>query len=192
MLAGLWFVAVVGGLAGVAIHANRAGIPARAPSTWPTDSALARDTARPTLVMLVHPKCDCTRASLAELTKLMTRAAGHVTAYVVVMRPGGVADAWEEGQLQKTASHIPGVSVVVDRGGVEVDRFGAETSGQTLLYAADGTLTFSGGTTIARGHEGDSPGVAAMLAAIGGDHQAPAAAPVFGCELHNSPVAPTE
>ena len=39
-------------------------------------------------------------------------------------------------------------------------RFGAETSGQTLLYDRDGRLLFSGGTTGSRGHDGDNAGFA--------------------------------
>lgn len=191
-LALAWLFVVVAGLAGMAVHANRPGRPAAAPATWPTSSRLSRDVARPTLVMLVHPQCDCTRASLAELGKLMTHAGARVRAYVVEMRPVGMPTDWDDTGLRRTAASIPGVTVVVDDDGREVERFGAETSGQTLLYSAEGHLLFSGGTTAARGHEGDSAGVAAMLAFIGGDAGAPTSAPVFGCELHDTTTVNAE
>ena len=53
------------------------------------------DPARPTLVMLAHPRCTCTRASLAELAELMARVTQRPKAYVVFIKPGGVAEQWE-------------------------------------------------------------------------------------------------
>ena len=52
---------------------NTPGAAADAPAAWPAESALARDPAAPTLVMLAHPRCDCTRASLGELAELLAR-----------------------------------------------------------------------------------------------------------------------
>ena len=49
-----------------------------------------------------------------------------------------------------------------DDDGAEARRFGAETSGQTLLYDARGALAFSGGITGARGHAGDNAGRASL------------------------------
>lgn len=185
----VWFGVVATGLGVMAAYANRPGESAHAPAHWPAESRLTRNPAGPTLVMLVHPKCDCTRASLAELARLMTHSRDHVRAFVVVMRPAGVEDGWADTYLWDLASRIPGVTVRRDEDEQEVSRFGAETSGQTLLYDAEGQLVFSGGTTASRGHEGDNAGVAAMLAHIEGDRQAPATAPVFGCELHNPAIS---
>ncbi len=53
-----------------------------------------------------------------------------------------------------------------DDDGAEAKRFGAETSGQTLLYDERGTLAFSGGITGSRGHAGDNAGRASLLALI--------------------------
>jgi hypothetical protein len=149
---------------------------------------MARDTTRPTLVMLAHPRCFCTRASLAELGELMARARQRPKAYVVFIKPGGVGKDWENTDLWQIASRIPDVTIVRDDNGFETQRFGAETSGQTLLYDASGRLIFGGGTTGSRGHPGDNLGRATILALLNREpapfnpHGA-AASPVFGCPL---------
>ena len=53
-----------------------------------------------------------------------------------------------------------------DDDGAEARRFGAETSGQTLLYDEHGALLFSGGITGARGHAGDNAGRASLVALL--------------------------
>jgi hypothetical protein len=179
----IWFAGVVAGLAGMATYSNRPGQAAHAPERWPSASRLSRDSARPTIVMLAHPQCDCTRASLMELAKVMARAPGQATALVVFMMPAGVDDSWQDTSLWHLASRIPGVTVIRDEHGAEAARFGVATSGQTLMYDAGGRLVFSGGTTAARGHEGDNTGVTALLALLGGRAPAASTTPVFGCEL---------
>lgn len=179
----LWLGAVVTGLSFLARYDNGAGPAADAPSAWPLQSRVVLDPARPTLVMLAHPRCVCTRASLAELAELIARATQRPKTYVVFIKPGGVADSWEQTDLWKTAAGLPDVTVLRDDHGVEVRRFGAQTSGQTLLYAADGRLLFSGGTTGARGHAGDNNGRAALLALVNGQTPERTTSPVFGCSL---------
>jgi hypothetical protein len=188
----LWVGAVATGLSLLARYDNKPGEAARAPSGWPAASRIARDPIRPTLVMLAHPRCTCTRASLAELTEVMTRAAVRPRAYVVFIKPGGVAADWEMTDLWNTASAIPDVTVLRDDEGIEAARFGAATSGQTFLYAPDGHLLFSGGTTGARGHAGDNMGRATILAILNhqsiatiarSGHSGEPVTPVFGCPL---------
>src|SRR5262245_39629315 len=38
------------------------------PITWPSDSAIALDAQKPTMMMTLHPRCPCSRASLEELS----------------------------------------------------------------------------------------------------------------------------
>src|SRR4051794_6740397 len=52
---------------------GRAGSP---PEHWPAQSWIQRPTNRFTLVMLSHPDCPCTSATLAELEILMAHAEG--------------------------------------------------------------------------------------------------------------------
>ena len=179
----LWLAGVVAGLAILARYDNRPGVAAKALGTWPAASRLARDAAGPTLVMLAHPRCTCTRASLGELAELLSRVQHRPRAYVVFIKPGGAGSDWETTDLWQTASRIPSVTVVRDDEGIEAKRFGAQTSGQTMLYGADGRLLFSGGTTGSRGHPGDNVGRASLVALINREGPHRAASPVFGCPL---------
>jgi len=154
-----------------------------APADWPADSRIARAPDRPTLVMLVHPHCPCSRASLAELDRIMTRVSGRLSAHVLFVLPSGVSEGWERGASWDSIARVPGVLVHVDDGGREAARFGAFTSGQTVLYDAHGQLRFSGGITPARGHEGDSAGADAVVAVVQGAAPAAPRTPVFGCSL---------
>jgi hypothetical protein len=179
----LWFGGATAGLAWMANYANGPGPAADAPIHWPAASALQRDVNRPTLVMLAHPQCDCTQASLAELSELVARARHRPKTFVVFIRPSGVGEHWEQTALWRAASRVPDATVVRDDDGQEARRFRCETSGQTLLYDRGGQLVFSGGTTIARGHLGDNPGLDAILAILDGKDPGRTTTPVFGCSL---------
>jgi hypothetical protein len=161
------------------------------PHQWPS-LQIERATDRPTLVMLAHPHCPCTGASVGELARVMARFQGKVTAYVLLVRPKGAGRDWEETDLRRSAEAIPGVKVVLDLDGVEARRFGAETSGHTLLFGVDGRLLFNGGITASRGHAGDNVGESAIMALL--DNQAPPRTQtlVFGCSLANRDQNQTE
>jgi hypothetical protein len=92
----LWLASAATGLTWLMAYDNTPGTPANAPSGWPAGSMLARDAAGPTLVMLAHPRCDCTRASIGELAELLARAPRRPRTFVVFVRPGGVPTAWEQ------------------------------------------------------------------------------------------------
>jgi hypothetical protein len=179
----LWLGGVAAGLAWMAGYANRPGPAAEAPAHWPQESRIPRDPARLTLVMFVHPHCDCSRASLVELAELMAGARRRPKIFVLFMRPSAVGDDWEQTALWRSAARIPDTTLVRDDDGLEARRFGSQTSGQTLLYDNAGRLLFSGGTTIARGHVGENPGIAAMVALLDGKDPDRTTTPVFGCSL---------
>jgi hypothetical protein len=163
-----------------------------APERWPRASAIAIATDKANLVMFAHPQCPCTRASVAELARLATQIGSRAQIHVVLVRPPGTDPGFEDGTLAERARAIPDARVIVDDGGREADRFGAQTSGATLLYRRDGRLGFSGGITTARGHEGRGPAHTRILTAI--EHDAPdepAHTPTFGCELANKDTLDT-
>lgn len=179
----VWLAGVTAGLAWLAAYDNAPGAPAHAPGRWPQQTHLVRDTAGPTLVLLAHPRCVCTRATLGELAELMARAHDRPKAYVVFIKPTGTSTTWDDTDLWRIAERIPGVNVLRDDDGQEVERFGAETSGQALLYDATGKLIFGGGITGSRGHPGDNIGRASILALLNREAGSRPNTSVFGCPL---------
>jgi hypothetical protein len=179
----LWLSMIGTGIGFLRDYESTPGVAAAAPDRWPADSRIRRATDRATLVMLAHPQCPCTRASIGELSRLMTQAQGRVTAYILFIKPPNFSTDWEKTDLWASAAAIPGVNVMVDDEGVEAGRFHSATSGQTLLYDAGGKLIFSGGITSARGHEGDNEGRSAVVSLLTTDEAGRNETPVFGCPL---------
>jgi hypothetical protein len=184
--AALWLVAVVTGLWILWAFDNAPGVSARAPARWPADSPLSRAAGRPTIVLLAHPQCSCTRATLGELAEALARARTRPKTYILFLKPEGFANGWERTDLWRTAAALPDVTVLRDDEGREARRFGAFTSGQTLLYDSDGTLLFSGGITGARAHAGDNAGRSTIVDLLNRGQSSRAATNVFGCPLFAS------
>ena len=181
-----WIGALAFGLRGLANYANTPGQVGDVPRMWPAKAKIQRAFDRPTLVMLAHPRCPCSRASVDELAQVMTQAQGKVRAYVLFMQPDGSPE-WEDTGLRRSAAATPGVTVLSDNEGAEAQLFGAETSGHTLLFDAQGKLIFNGGITASRGHAGDNTGQSAVVSLINGQNVSHSATLVFGCALkgHN-------
>jgi hypothetical protein len=177
-----WIAAVAFGLGTLFQYENAPGRVGTLPREW-SSTQIVQATDRPTLVMLAHPHCPCTRASLGELAQIMARLQGRVAAYVLLIKPKTAGRDWEDTDLRRSAEAIPGVRVLFDLDGAEARHFGAETSGHTLLFGANGSLLFSGGITASRGHAGDNVGESSLVALV--NHQTPARTQtlVFGCSL---------
>jgi hypothetical protein len=189
-----WVAAVSLGLTQLWRYESTPSHPAQPPANWPADTRLERQSGKPSLVLFAHPHCPCTRATIAELARLMTDCHGKVTATVLLVRPAGLPAGWERTDLWNNAAAIPGVSVVIDDAGTESRRFGALTSGQTILYGADGRLLFAGGITESRGHQGDNAGRSAItVLVLGGQCPAQSAStPVYGCPLLDESCSSTK
>ena len=180
----VWVIAIAIGTRALLSYENTPGHTGSVPSRWPADSGIERATDRPTLVMLVHPQCPCTRASVAELAKIMARVHGQVRAYVLVAKPHDQGADWIDTAVWKAAKAIPEVSVLVDLDGEESRRFGAETSGHTIVFNSAGRLMFVGGITESRGHEGDNIGENAIVSLLGDQNAAVArSTSIFGCSF---------
>ena len=182
----VWLVSAAGGLWVVWAYDNKPGVAATPSSGWPAMSRLERAADRPTLILLAHPQCSCTPASLGEFAEVLARVRTPPRAYVVFLKPSAFGDGWERTTLWQAATRIPNVTVVRDDDGLEARAFGAATSGQTFLYDSRGELQFSGGITSARGHAGDNPGRAALISlleSLDTDHRR---TNVFGCPLFAS------
>jgi hypothetical protein len=188
----LWVLAVSAGLWIMSGYENSPGTAATPPAHWPADSRIPHASDSATLVMMAHPHCPCTRASVGELALLMAHVQGRVNAYVLLLKPHGMPDDWEKTDLWNSAASIPGVQVLPDEDGVEAERFHAATSGQALLYDKDGRLLFSGGITPSRGHSGDNAGRSAILSLLMQGEAERTETVVFGCPLfHPGPECRT-
>lgn len=187
-----WLAATSWGMWRLAGYSFAPGAQGAAPESWPAGSTLARDSARPTVVIAVHPECPCSEATMEELDSIAAQSAGRLRMQVLFVALPGLPPV-EDSDLWSRASRIAGVEVIKDPDGIEAGRFGTLTSGETRLYGTDGRLLFRGGITSARGHVGDNPGQAAVIALLApGDHlQPPVTTPVFGCALGNARPAKT-
>src|ERR1700683_2190740 len=185
----VWLTTVVGGLSLLSKYSLLPGVAGSPSSTWPIESRLTRSTDSAHLVMVVHPHCPCSRASIGELATLMAREQGHLQASVVFVDPPGFDGSWAKTDLWASAGLIPGVTRVIDDGR-EARLFSAATSGQTMVYDANGRLRFTGGITVARGHCGDNERAESIAMIL--DDTAPsknaavAKTPVYGCALFDS------
>jgi hypothetical protein len=185
LLALTWVTALAFGFRSLWAFQDTPGKTSTQSLEWPRGTRLRLATETPTLVLVAHPMCPCTRASLEELAKLMVSVEGRLKAYVIVAdsRIGGPA---EKAAVFQRASAIPGVFAVADRDGAYRSLFGAETSGQVYLYDQTGRLRFLGGITAARGHQGPSRGRAAIVAVVNQQRMAQWSSKVFGCLLTKS------
>lgn len=179
----LWVVLVAAGFTILWSYKTAPGPTAAVPVRWPDYTRLKRGGKRATLMMFAHPRCGCTRASIAELAQLMVRSSDQIDAYVLFLSPAGEGKEWTRTDLWSSAARIPGVTAMSDENGREAARFGIATSGGVVLYDNEGKLLFHGGITPARGHEGDSFGRERILSLLATGKADRNDAPVFGCEL---------
>lgn len=145
---------------------------------------LAKDKA--TLLVMLHPQCPCTRATLGELNALLAQCGDKVQVYALFYKPKDYPQDWVKTDLWRSASAIPGVRVVVDEDGIEARRLHAVTSGQVFLFNPAGHLLFSGGITPARGTSGDNAGREAIVSFVTTGQAKRNKTFVFGCSLFSS------
>lgn len=134
------------------------------------------------LIISTHPHCPCTMATSRTLERLATSFQGKIDIVAFIYCPEGVSAKWVESSSTRVLRRIPGLTVRLDRGGQASARLGARTSGHVFYYDENGQLTFSGGITPGRGHEGNCGAAEDLLKRIDGlagcGHW-----PVFGCQL---------
>lgn len=154
---------------------------------WPSDTSLAIAPSRPTVLFFVHPKCPCTRASLAELERLWVlrdAVANHSPQLIVVVTvPPGASSDWLTTRTVERASNLSGATLAIDPEGREAQRFGASTSGTVMWFDAAGECRYAGGLTASRGHEGDNLGRASLERLLCGATKPVGSIPALGCKL---------
>jgi hypothetical protein len=179
----IWGLVVGVGMLLVGDYAARPGVAASAPAQWPSESPIRPDGKRPTLLIFLHPRCPCSRASVAEFASISSDCGDRVSVHAVLLQPEGGRERWGQSDIEADLADLPRLRIWPDRGGAETRRFGVSTSGHVLLYDPGGRLIFGGGITPARGHQGASGGGEAVRAGILGTGGGGPKYPVFGCAL---------
>ncbi len=146
----------------------------------PTHIDLDRKDSRWLLVMVAHTECPCTKASLANLQRILAQYPNQITCRILFCGPQAYAHS--PAKNISLAESIEGVSLEFISEQQAANQYGAATSGQVYLYSPERKLMYSGGITLGRNAEGDCAGVSAVGSLIetgGGD----SSLPVFGCAL---------
>jgi len=182
----LWLAAACGGLGAIARYNHRAGPGAVTQPQWPSHSTLTFDHTRFNLVLALHPQCSCSKATLSELERILSRSGERLTVYALVVLPENAPASWRESDIVAQLNALPNTQILFDQNGAESLRFGASTSGHALLFSPEGTRLFHGGITESRGHIGENAGEQNVLDLIQRKPALCEETPVYGCKLHNT------
>ncbi|HEX8372540.1 MAG TPA: hypothetical protein VF585_07160 [Chthoniobacterales bacterium] len=178
-----WALVVASGMGLMMRYELQPGRQTAASNQWPAGAPLSLDPKSANLLVFAHPRCPCTRATITELEQVVRRCKDQVRVTVFFYQPHDAGPEWQQASLWKQATQIPGVTVRSDVEGAVSKQFGAETSGQTLLFNGRGEQVFAGGITGARGRVGANAGESALVAGILHRVAAKKNTPVFGCSL---------
>ena len=182
---GFWLVAAAVGQRVLLNYDYTAANPGTPPAKWPAASKIPHTPGVPAIVVVAHPHCPCSSATVEELARMMALLHDKAAATVIFVRPAEFSEEWQKTDLWRSAARIPGVTTWSDLDGAEARLFGAQASGQTMLYDAPGNLQFSGGITASRGHAGDSAGRSAILSIVLNGSSKISHTSVYGCSLHD-------
>ncbi len=182
-----WLAAVTAVFGALGIYGSKPGADSHPPADWPQDTSIEHGIEGATLLVFVHPGCPCTRATLENLkdvspdTSLSIVLISSEDASRITSDLASCRQQLRELERCENATHFPDID------GQETNRFQVTTSGHCLLYDSSGRLTFSGGITSSRGHQGANVGLACLKAALNG-HSVHDSYPVYGCPLLVQPV----
>lgn len=158
------------------------GAQSQAPDRLPSSAPFHAGSA-PLLLVFVHPGCSCTHATLEELDETVAGYSKPLQVALVVYHSGAMEKA---GLMQGfTPQHWlhRDFHVVMDEKGSLSRLFGAETSGEVVLYGRNGQLLFQGGVTPERAHVGASKGRDALEQALYRENRQSGMTRVFGCPI---------
>lgn len=162
---------------------------------WADGSDLQPGMGQITVLAFLHPRCDCTAATIKQLVwAFRQQPQARLIAVLFVPPEPYDAKAWKDGAYERNLrDNVPGVQIVFDPGGKTADRFGAFTSGTLLVYDRQGQEIFRGGITGRRGGEEDNPGLRQFMRALAEDQRngTPRQTSVFGCSLKAPPDCPS-
>jgi hypothetical protein len=180
----MWGAAVLLGAAGMVRYQMQPGVATQVVANrWPSPPGISLDPNLLTLVMVLHPQCPCSQATLHELTQVIGKYNNRIAINILFVQPPNAPANWVEGGLYDSVRQLSNVNVVVDKDGKAASALGATTSGQVIIFEPGGRVLFDGGITDGRGHEGDNPGLDTVFEVIRSGATSIRTAPVFGCSL---------
>ena len=189
-----WIAAAVAGWYGISAYGFKGDPQATTDivSQWPAESSIAQMTGRPTLMLFLHPKCPCSRATVAELERLpvLVPVDALPNVCVVAAAPRSSGDRWWSNQFLERVERLPNARLVRDAGGVETALFGARISGTVLLFDANGNRLYAGGVTMSRGHAGDNVGLQAVTDLLVNHDANVSPIPPLGCDMVRERLEP--
>ncbi|MEM7453402.1 MAG: hypothetical protein AAF456_03500 [Planctomycetota bacterium] len=178
----IWCCMLVAGMVWISDYSTRPAKSDGVLDLWPEETTL-RCGGDSCLLLFVHPRCPCTRATLRQLEKLSADTADAIRRPRIVTLcycPDTAEEGWAKTDIWESASALG--EVILDPGGEEAGRFGISTSGHIILFD-HGVRIFDGGITAGRGHEGEPPALTALIGCIRGRENKQCAFPVYGCGL---------
>jgi hypothetical protein len=181
----VWLGLMAGSYAWLLRYSFAVGKTSVAPRTLPACLGLPTPLPKPQLLLALHPRCPCSRATVSELAKILTRVPAGCDTTVLIYKPADQPDSWLEGALLDTCRRMH-CQVRPDPDGRLASSLGSLTSGGVVLYDADGRLRYQGGITSSRGHEGDNAGEQAIIDILSGRRSSHKAMPVFGCPIQQA------
>lgn len=131
------------------------------------------------MVMAIHPRCPCTRASLNELELQLTRAQVPVRLYFLTYCDS--SGEYKHTTITEKANTMPHSLLLSDPEGQMAKSFGLHQSGALLIGNSRGETQFVGGITTSRSCAGDNPGARAVHSILRGRAPESLRSPVFGC-----------
>ena len=186
----LWLGLIAGGYAWLFRYSFAAGKTSAVPRTIPPSLASAAYSARPQLLLALHPRCPCSRATVRELAKILSRVPDACDVTVLMYHPASATDDWVQGALLDECRRMS-CRIRPDPAGRLAVSLGSLTSGGVALYDANGKLRYRGGITGSRGHEGDNAGERAVMEILQGRRESHPSMPVFGCPIEQELTMPS-
>ena len=153
------------------------------PKEWPAELTSPVLDGQPLVMVFLHPKCPCSRATLDELSIAMNRVTARAQFIAVFEQPDQADKRWIETDIWNRAASITGLTRIIDIDSRLVKTFRVKTSGDTVVYSAEGKLLFHGGLTLGRDHRGENPGRVFVESLASDGTLLPCTSPVFGCPL---------
>ena len=177
-----WGVLIAGGLLWMTAYSMSPGDTSTPLLKRPDNTEISFSDNQSTLLVFLHPRCPCTRPTIAALERLMVRKHDIVLQPVFYL-PSTKTTEWTQDEYWDRLIALGAHQPAIDIDGHLAHKFHATTSGHALLFSTDGLVQFSGGITSGRVHEGDSLGLTMLTRVLDGIPVSEASFPVYGCSI---------